>query len=55
MDAGLKYIKHSDTGLLRLIEQEPRLLRLPLVRCGKLLSAGPDEMAWRAMMAAPGR
>lgn len=55
VDAGLKYIKLSDSGMLQRIEQDPKLLRLPLIRSGKLLSAGHDEDTWKAMMAAPAR
>lgn len=50
-DAGLKYLKVSDAALLEKIEREPRLLRLPLVRGGKLLSVGHDEESWKAMAA----
>ena len=49
VDAGLKYMKMSDTELLRRIEQEPKLLRLPLVRSGNALSVGRDEAAWKSM------
>ncbi len=49
-DAGLKYLKVSDSELLARIEKEPRLLRLPLVRAGKLLSVGQDESGWKAML-----
>ena len=52
-DAGLKYVRHSDAGLLSAIEREPKLLRLPLIRSGNRLSIGHDEEAWRAMLAAP--
>jgi arsenate reductase-like glutaredoxin family protein len=51
-DAGLKYLKMSDAELLGRIEREPRLLRLPLVRSGNLLSIGLDENAWRSMLGA---
>jgi len=51
IDAGLKYIKHSDAGLLAKIERDPKLLRLPLVRCGNQLSIGDDENAWNVMAA----
>jgi arsenate reductase (glutaredoxin) len=54
-DAGLKYLKLSEAELLEKIEREPKLLRLPLVRCGKLLSLGRDEAAWKTMHEAPGR
>ena len=50
-DAGLRYLKLSEQELLARIEREPKLLRLPLVRCGKLVSAGKDEPAWTAMLA----
>ena len=51
VDGGFKYIKHSEAGMLQKIEQSPGLLRLPLVRSGKLLSVGQDEEAWKAMLA----
>ena len=47
---GLKYLKVSDTELLAKIEQQPKLLKLPLVRCGKRLSVGRDEKAWEEML-----
>ncbi|MBL8174229.1 MAG: arsenate reductase [Bryobacterales bacterium] len=48
-DAGLKYLKLSETDFLARIEKDPLLLHLPLVRAGKLLAAGKDETAWKAM------
>ena len=48
-DAGLKYMKMSDSELLAKIEHEPSLLRLPLVRCTNRLSIGPDQNAWKTM------
>jgi arsenate reductase-like glutaredoxin family protein len=53
VDAGLKYMRMSDAELLERIARTPGLLRLPLVRSGKNLSAGQDETAWKAMAAAP--
>ncbi len=50
-DAGLKYYKLSDAELLSKIERDPQLLRLPLIRGGKLLSIGRDEDSWKAMLA----
>ena len=50
VDAGLKYMRMSDAELLRRIEQEPKLLRLPLVRSGNALSVGNDEAAWKSMV-----
>jgi arsenate reductase-like glutaredoxin family protein len=55
VEAGLKYLKLSDSELLKRIEQEPRLLRLPLVRAANRLSIGHDEESWRAMLPAPVR
>ena len=52
IDAGLKYYKLSDAELLSRIERDPNLLRLPLIRGGKILSAGHDEESWKAMVAA---
>ena len=54
VEAGLKYLKMSDAELLGRIEREPRLLRLPLVRCGNRLAIGQDQNGWQAMLAAPG-
>jgi arsenate reductase-like glutaredoxin family protein len=51
IDAGLKYYKLSDAEVLARIERDPNLLRLPLVRGGKLLSVGHHEDAWKAMLA----
>jgi len=55
VDAGLKYLKASDSELLGRIERDPRLLRLPLIRAANRLSIGHDEDSWRAMLAAPAR
>ena len=55
VDAGLKYLKLSDSELLARIERDPKLLRLPLVRSGSQLSAGHDEDSWKAMLSAPAR
>jgi arsenate reductase (glutaredoxin) len=51
VDAGLRYLKMSEAELLARTEREPKLLRLPLVRSGKLISVGQDEAAWKAMAA----
>lgn len=52
VDAGFKYLKVSDQELLDKIERDPKLLKLPLVRSGNLLSVGHDEETWKAMAAA---
>jgi arsenate reductase-like glutaredoxin family protein len=50
LDAGMKYLKLSDSDLLARIEKEPKLLRLPLVRGTNRLSIGKDEDGWKAML-----
>ena len=50
VDAGLKYLRVSDSELLQKIEREPKLLRLPLVRAANRFSIGHDEAAWKAML-----
>jgi arsenate reductase (glutaredoxin) len=51
LDAGLKYLKLSDSEMLSRIERDPQLLRLPLIRGGKSLSVGHDAESWKAMLA----
>ena len=51
-DANLRYLRVSDSDLLQRIEQEPRLLKLPLVRGKNHLSIGPNEELWKEMAAA---
>lgn len=53
VDAGLKYMKLSDSEWLGRIEREPKLLRLPLVRAANRLSVGQDEESWKAMLLTP--
>ena len=49
VEAGLKYMKLSEADLRARTEREPKLLRLPLVRGGKLLSVGEDPDSWQKM------
>jgi arsenate reductase-like glutaredoxin family protein len=53
VDAGIGYLKLSDSELLSRIEREPMLLRLPLIRAGGRLTIGQDETSWKAMLASP--
>jgi arsenate reductase-like glutaredoxin family protein len=55
VDAGLKYMKMSDAELLGRIERDSSLLKLPLVRSGKLLSVGLDQEAWKAIASSVGK
>ena len=50
-DAGLKYLRVTDSELLARVERDPLLLRLPLVRAGNRLSIGRDEDSWKEMLA----
>ena len=50
IDAGMKYLKQSDTELLGKIERESALLRLPFIRCGNKLSIGNNQEAWKGML-----
>jgi len=52
IDAGLKYLKVSDSDMLQRIEKDPKLLRLPLIRGGNRVSVGHDEDSWKAMLQA---
>ena len=52
VDGGLQYLKLAESEMMQRIEREPSLLRLPLVRAGKLVSVGHDEASWKAMLAA---
>jgi arsenate reductase-like glutaredoxin family protein len=49
-DAGLKYLRMPDPDLLRRIEREPKLLKLPLVRAANRLAVGHDEAVWKEML-----
>ncbi len=49
-DAGLKYLKLTDTELLERIQRDPALLRLPLVRAGNRVSIGQDAESWKEML-----
>jgi arsenate reductase (glutaredoxin) len=51
VDAGMKYLKVSPGELLTKIENEPALLRLPLVRSGNKIAVGHDEDGWKGMLA----
>ena len=53
VDAGLEYLRVSDTGMIAKVIAEPRLLLLPLVRSGKFLSAGLAEDAWKSWKNTP--
>jgi arsenate reductase len=49
-DAGLGYLSMTDAELGDRLLADQRLLRLPLVRIGGGLTAGPDEQAWKRLL-----
>ncbi|WP_407569814.1 ArsC/Spx/MgsR family protein [Deinococcus altitudinis] len=48
---GLAYLRISEDSLLERAVQHPEILKLPLVRGGKLLTYGEDAAGWAAMLA----
>ena len=50
VDAGLEYLRVTDAGMVTKIIAEPRLLLLPLVRCGQAVSAGLAEDTWKSWL-----
>jgi arsenate reductase-like glutaredoxin family protein len=52
--AGLGHLRMDDREIVERLLADPRLLRLPLVRRGNDVSAGPAEATWRAWLAASG-
>jgi arsenate reductase-like glutaredoxin family protein len=50
VDAGLEYLRVSDAGMVAKVTADPRLLRLPLVRAGKHVSAGLAEELWKGWL-----
>jgi arsenate reductase (glutaredoxin) len=49
---GLHVAYLSPSRILTLLEEDPRLLRTPLVRSGKRLSVGGAQEAWTQMLEA---
>jgi arsenate reductase (glutaredoxin) len=46
-ELGLGPARYGDERWLEILAAEPLLLRMPLVRSGNLLSAGPAEAEWK--------
>lgn len=51
--AGLAHLRMDDAEIVERLLADQRLLRLPLVRRGNDVSAGPSEATWRAWLAKP--
>jgi arsenate reductase (glutaredoxin) len=55
-DLGLGYMRFDPGELFERLLADPALLRLPLVRFGTEVTAGPADAAWKPWVsAAPGR
>jgi arsenate reductase-like glutaredoxin family protein len=54
LDAGLGYLRMDDAELSARLLADARLLRLPLVRNGNAVTAGPADATWRSWFTAPG-
>ena len=53
-ELGLAYLRMDDDEVFERVLADPSLLRLPLVRSGSRFTAGLDEDAWKAWLAADG-
>jgi arsenate reductase (glutaredoxin) len=47
-DAGLGYLTMDEAGIVERLLADSRLLRLPLVRFGEAVTAGPADATWRS-------
>ena len=53
-EAGLGYLRMDDAELAARLLGDMRLLRLPLVRHGNDVTAGPADATWKTWFTAPG-
>ncbi len=53
-DAGLAYLRMDDREIVERLLTDQRLIRLPLVRRGNDVSAGPAESTWKSWLAKGG-
>jgi arsenate reductase-like glutaredoxin family protein len=53
-DARLAYLSMTDADLAARLLADQRLLRLPLVRIGSGVAAGPDPAAWKRLLESAG-
>jgi arsenate reductase-like glutaredoxin family protein len=49
-EAGLSYLTLDEQGIVARILADQRLLRLPLVRFGEAVTAGPADATWKAWL-----
>ena len=50
--SNLAYLRTTEDSVIAKVIETPELLRLPLVRGGKVLSVGEDLAGWKAMLEA---
>jgi arsenate reductase-like glutaredoxin family protein len=50
-ESGLGYLRMDDSDIVERLLGDPSLLRLPLVRNGNDVTAGPAEATWKAWLA----
>ena len=48
--SNLAYLRTTEEGIIARIIETPELLRLPLVRGGKVLTVGEDQDGWARML-----
>ena len=51
-DGGLGYLTMDDAAIVERLLADTRLLRLPLVRYGEMVTAGPAEATWKSWLSA---
>ena len=54
-DRGLQYLGGSEEDWIERMVDDPRLIRLPLVRCGRELAVGEDPEGWQRIADVAGR
>ena len=52
-DQGLAYLSTDTAGIVTRLIADAKLIRLPLVRYGELVTAGKAEATWKAWLAKP--
>lgn len=48
--SNLAYLRTTEEGVIQKVVETPELLRLPLVRGGKVLTVGEDAAGWKQML-----
>ncbi|GGM14449.1 ArsC/Spx/MgsR family protein [Deinococcus aerophilus] len=48
--SNLAYLRTTEEGVISKVVETPELLRLPLVRGGKVLTVGEDLAGWKTML-----